>query len=134
MPLHNGTGNSLLTTDKVANDRSMTSDNLMTRKEKMEELGWSCTIVKKLGKNDSIENGRILLQSAYFDEDGCSDGIRALSNYTKEFDEKANRYKDKPRHDWASDWADSFQYLGTAIQAFESVGRSIHRKSLCKSL
>ncbi len=104
--------------------RSMQHDNLQTRKEKMEELGFNCTVVKRLPKNDSIENGRMLLQSAYFDEKGCEDGTKALRNYSKEFDEKANRYKDSPLHDWCSDWADSFQYMGTAIQAFETVGQS----------
>ena len=26
-----------------------------------------------------------------------------------------NRYKDKPLHDWASDYADSFRYLALSI-------------------
>ncbi len=95
--------------------RSMQHDNLQTRKEKMEELGFNCEVLKRLPKNDSIENGRMLIQSAYFDENKCADGLKALRNYSKEFDEKANRYKDSPKHDWCSDWADGFQYLGTGI-------------------
>jgi len=99
--------------------RSMIHDDLMTRKEKMEELGWSCTVLGRLPKPDSIENGRTLIQSAYFDKKGCKDGLRALRNYSKEFDEKANRYKDKPLHDWCADWTDCIQYMGTALPDIE---------------
>lgn len=113
--------------------RSMQDDNLQTRKEKMEELGWSCTVLSRLPKNDSIENGRTLIQRAYFDKEGCKEGIRAARNYSKEFDEKANRYKDKPLHDWCADWTDALQYLGTAIPEIEG-GQTIDIDSIARKL
>lgn len=98
-----------------ASVRSMTSDTLMTRYEKLEELGWSVEMAPNIRVDDGIDAVRDLLGHCYIDEINCKDGIRALKAYQKQFDEKMNRYKDKPLHDWASDYADSFRYLALSI-------------------
>ena len=46
-----------------------------------------------------------------FDELGCIDGLKALRAYRKEWDEERGRWKDKPRHDWASHGADALRYV-----------------------
>ena len=98
-----------------ANVRSMTSDTLMTRFEKLEELGFNVEFAPNVGVEDGIESCREILAHCWIDEKRCHDGVRALRSYQKEFDEKMNRYKDKPLHDWASDYSDSFRYASLSV-------------------
>ena len=89
--------------------REMTSDSLMTRKEKLEELGWNVELAPRVPREDGIEKVRELLSYVLFDKTRCKDGIHALKSYHREFDVKANRYKDTPSHEF-SDRVDSFRY------------------------
>jgi len=71
-----------------------------------------------LPRDEHIRTG-IERTAAYFpqvliDKDNCKQLHSALSAYRYEYDDKLQRFKDKPLHDWASDDSDSFRY---AIQA-----------------
>ena len=68
-------------------------------------------IVPALSLEDGINSVREVLPWCYFDKDECVDGIKALRNYRKEWDEQHSVWKDHPRHDAASHGADSFRYL-----------------------
>ncbi len=108
-----------------ANVRSMVSDTLQTRAQKLEELGFDVQVLgSKVSVDDGIDAVRDLLAYCYIDDVRCKEGIRALRSYQKEFDEKMNRYKDKPLHDWASDFADSFRYLALSLQYTMTGGNS----------
>ena len=98
-----------------ANVRSMTSDTLMTRYEKLVELGFNVEFAPNVSRDDGIEACRELLSYCYFDEIETKEGVRGLRAYQKEFDEKMNRYKNTPLHDWASDHADSFRYAALSV-------------------
>ncbi len=63
-----------------------------------------------------IELCRRMLYRSYFDTENCARGIECLSNYSKEFDDKLNVWKDQPRHDWASHGTKAFQTLALAIE------------------
>lgn len=104
--------------------RSMTSDTLQTRVGKLEELGFNVTLAPNVSRDDGIEAVRELLGHCYIDKERCAEGVRALRNYQKEFDEKLNRYKDTPLHDWASDYADSFRYLALYLPTKINTGKS----------
>lgn len=45
-------------------------------------------------------------------------GLDGLKLYRREWDEKLQRFKDAPLHDWASDFADGFRYLARGRQPF----------------
>lgn len=119
-----------------ANVRSMTSDTLMTRKEKLEELGFNVEFAPNVGREDGIEACRELLTHCYFDDKRTHEGVRGLKAYQKEFDEKMNRYKDTPLHDWSSDYADGFRYaalsvpkeMGTTSQDMVSLQKNLIRR------
>jgi hypothetical protein len=96
-----------------ANVRELTSDG--TRFDKMKQLGMKPDLLQRADVLSGIETARDLLTHCYFDEEGCKDGLRALRAYGREFDTKANRYKDNPLHDWSSDYADSFRYLAQGL-------------------
>lgn len=63
-----------------------------------------------------IEAVRGLLPTCWFDAEKCKQGLEALRNYRKEYDEKAKKYKDHPLHDWTSHAADAFAYFATGFR------------------
>ena len=65
---------------------------------------------------DGIEAARRIIPRCYFDERACERGISALTEYGKDWDEKAKTFKTKPRHDWASHAADAFRYLAVTMR------------------
>ena len=101
-----------------ANVRELTADG--TRFDKMKQLGMKPDLLSRTDVLSGIETTRDLLSHCYFDEDNCKDGLAALRAYSREFDLKANRYKDNPLHDWSSDYADAFRYLA------QGLGKSIN--------
>lgn len=84
-----------------------------TRLETARKLGIDFEIAPKLRKDDhsgqdQISAARDILQHCYFQEKNCAEGIKALENYRKEWDDKRGCYRDKPLHDWSSNAADAF--------------------------
>jgi hypothetical protein len=88
-----------------------------TRYEVAEELfkGTRLNIVSKLPVSEGINAVRVVLPQCHFDKDKCRMGLDGLRNYTKQWDEKSQIFKDTPVHNWASDPADSFRYLAVGI-------------------
>jgi len=72
-------------------------------------LGWKPRIVPEMGLIDGIQAARLTLAECYFDLI-CIEGLDALKQYQREYDEDKRAFKDKPRHDWTSHYADAFRY------------------------
>lgn len=85
-----------------------------TRIEAMIEAGLRPRLVPDHTLEDGIQAVRATLPRCAFDGEHCADGIEALKQYAREFDEKTRSFRDKPRHDWASHCADAFRYLALA--------------------
>jgi len=67
-------------------------------------------IVPRTSNVDADINAtRIMLATCWFDAEKCGDGINALKNYRKEWDDARKTYKDKPYHDWSSHAADALR-------------------------
>ena len=64
--------------------------------------------------SSGIELVRQCLAYSVFDEVKCKEGIRALENYAYEWDDARSVFKSKPKHDWASNFADSARYAARA--------------------
>lgn len=80
-----------------------------TRRQIAQELGLSFEVVSRVPDiRDAIEASRQILPKCAFDEKECATGIKHLTNYRKEFDEKHGIYKNYPRHDMASHGASGF--------------------------
>jgi len=82
-----------------------------SREVALRKMGITPRLVPNKGIADGIEAARNIIGRCWFDADNCKDGIRAIKNYRKEFDEKKNKYKDAPLHDWASHGSDAFRYF-----------------------
>lgn len=74
------------------------------------------TVAKSLPVADGINAVRSLLPRCWFDKKKCAQGLEALRNYRKEYDENRKEYKPKPYHDWTSHGADSFRYFAVGYQ------------------
>lgn len=85
-----------------------------SRKEVLQDLGLSITVCPRLGVDDGIQAVRRLLPNCWF-HPGTKQGLDALRNYRREYDEKRNVFYDKPLHDWSSHASDSFRYLAVGM-------------------
>jgi hypothetical protein len=65
-------------------------------------------IERPTSKGEAIAAARAALARCQFDEQGCGLGLRRLRAYRKEWDEGRGVWKDRPRHDDASQGADAF--------------------------
>jgi len=85
-----------------------------SRLEAAKALGITFEVVKRVDdKLDAIEAARGKLSSCWFDETKCTQGIRHLDNYRKEWNDSKGVFKDGPRHDAASHGADGFMTFAT---------------------
>lgn len=69
--------------------------------------------VERAYVDDQINGTRILLASCEFDEAATDQGLKCLRNYKKDWDEDLGKWKDHPRHDWASHGAQALAGLAS---------------------
>jgi hypothetical protein len=55
-----------------------------------------------------------MLPTTWFDAVKCEDGIEALRQYQREYDEDKKAFRQTPRHDWCSHPADAMRMLAIA--------------------
>jgi len=69
-------------------------------------------LVPELTVQQGIQAGRYVITSTatYFDAVNCYDGLEMLRQYQREYDERRAAFKDNPKHDKASHFADGFRY------------------------
>src|SRR5215208_1008699 len=68
-------------------------------------------VVPKLGLADGINAVRTILPLCDFDAGPTAEGLKALKNYRKEWDEERSVWRERPRHDWASHGTDGFRTM-----------------------
>lgn len=95
----------------------------------------SLAIVPNLGVQDGIQAARVALKRCWFDESRCEEGLEALRQYQREYDEDKKAFRETPRHDWTSHSADAFRYLALSwkaeVQAAPAPkGKTIHDVTL----
>ena len=81
------------------------------------KLGWD---KMRVNKKDTLQNGinavRLMLPKVHFNKELCEDGINALAQYRRVWDDNNKCCRDKPKHDWTSHPADAFRYLAISYQ------------------
>lgn len=96
----------------------------VSRRETLYKLGLRNMMVgKKMPIVDGIDRVRILFPRFVFDEERCAKLYESLFNYRKDFDHKLGVFKDRPRHDENSHFADPVRLLG---QDWKEYGHSLH--------
>jgi hypothetical protein len=84
-----------------------------TRIETLQGLGRKPELVPDHKVMDGINALRLSFGSIWFDRQ-CAEGLEALRQYRADFDEKTRAFKDRPRHDWTSHYADAARYMAMA--------------------
>lgn len=79
----------------------------------------------KIRLEDGIEALRGIFPRIYIDDAKGKYLIKCLENYRKEFDQRLEVYKDKPRHDKWSHCADACRYMAIAVRTHVD-NRSLH--------
>jgi hypothetical protein len=93
--------------------------SLQTGKSIIEQFlsaGITPRIVPELSLQDGIEAARIVLPKCYFDEKATYDGLEHLRGYMREWDERTQTYRNRPKHDQHSHASDAFRYLSLAAR------------------
>jgi len=91
--------------------------SLQTGKSIIEQFlqnGITPRIVTEMSLQDGIEAARMVLPKCYFDETATYEGLEHLRAYMREWDERTQTYRNKPKHDQHSHASDSFRYLALA--------------------
>lgn len=73
-------------------------------------------LVPELSLQDGIEAARIVLEKCWFHEPATYDGVEHLRAYQREWDERTQTYRNRPRHDQHSHASDAFRYLALAAK------------------
>jgi hypothetical protein len=84
-------------------------------------------IVPELSVQQGIQAARYVITSetTYFDSENCYDGIEMLRQYQREFDDRTQAFKEQPKHDKSSHYADGFRY--SAIVAHRGAREFVNR-------
>lgn len=94
-----------------------------SRKEVLQEAGLNITVCPRLSVADGIQAVRRLLPRCWF-HTRTRNGINALRNYRREYDEKRSVFYDKPMHDWSSHFSDAMRYLAIGLDESDSSWQS----------
>jgi hypothetical protein len=81
----------------------------------MVEMGLHPELVPLATIADGINAVRVVLPLCVFHA-RCEDGISALEQYRREWDDDKKAFRANPLHDWTSHYADAFRYLSLARQ------------------
>lgn len=66
--------------------------------------------------SEGIEQTRQAFSQCFFDRTRCADGLKALRNYQYTWDEQYSVFRERPLHNWASNYADAFRQFGTGFK------------------
>ena len=93
--------------------------SLQTGKSTVEQLAahldiGKLAVVPDIGVQSGIQAVRLVLPKVWFDAERCRDGIEALRQYQREWDEDKKAFRQSPRHDWTSHPADAFRMMAVA--------------------
>lgn len=99
-----------------AKAKTLASGGKSIQEQLSAHFGWGAIrIVPRLSLEDGIQAARKAFPRMYFDT-GCHEGIEALRQYQREWDDERKCFKQKPLHNWTSHPADAFRYLAVAWQ------------------
>lgn len=95
-----------------------------SRKETLMSLGLRPFIVPQQRLEDGINAVRLMLPKCYFDTENTKQGLEALRQYQREWNDKTRTFSQKPLHNWASHYADAFRYLAFSLGRIANYGQT----------
>jgi phage terminase large subunit len=104
--------------DIEVSDYTLNGDQ--TRREFAKEHHFDFEVVPNVPIQDGIDAGRRFFSKLYVDQTKCAEWIDAIPQYTKIYDEENKTFKDKPLHDWTSNFADEHRYASLVHHLFDN--------------
>jgi phage terminase large subunit len=101
-----------------------------TRVETMTSMGLKPQLIPLAGKLDGIQAARSTLARCIFHPRTEENGIAALEQYRREWDDEKKTFRASEVHDWTSHLADAFRYLAMAWRTIPVVNVEPKRKPL----
>lgn len=102
--------------DIEVSDYTLAGDQ--TRRQFAKELGFDFEVVQNVSVQEGIDAGRRFFSKLYVDKAKCADWIDAIPQYTKVYDEENKTFKNRPLHDWTSNYADEHRYAALVHAQF----------------
>ena len=87
-------------------------------------------MVPDIGLQSGIQAVRLTLPRVWFDAEKCREGIEALRQYQREFDEDKKAFRQSPRHDWTSHPSDAFRMLAVSWREISDKPPALEPKPL----
>jgi len=88
------------------------------------------SIVPDIGVQDGIQAVRQMLPRVWFNSVKCAEGLEALRQYQREYDEDRKAFRASPRHDWTSHPSDAFRMMAVAWRQEPTVATILEPKAL----
>ena len=86
-----------------------------SRLETLHGLGIAAEIAPNLSIEDGINAVRRILPRCWFDKETCAEGLKALRQYRRQWDDQRKVFLTRPMHDWTSHPSDAFRYLALSV-------------------
>jgi hypothetical protein len=102
-----------------------------SRQEVVKSLfGKTPRVLPRMSVEDGINAVRKEFPRFWFDESACGQGIEAVSQYRREWNERLSAFYDRPLHDWTSHYSDALRYRALSLrnQSRTRTGGPIHPK------
>jgi hypothetical protein len=101
-----------------------------TLRETAAGLGFAATIVKRLPVEDGVNAVRKILPRCWFDREKCAEGLKALRQYRRQWDDARKVFYERPLHDWCSHPADAFRTLAVGLQEPSAAATALPKRDL----
>lgn len=93
------------------------------------EYNFKVEVCSALNPEERVNAARVLFGQYWFDSERCEQGLGALRFYHKEYDEKTLTFRNQPKHDWSSHYADAFSIVALMHQDLVKKTEPKHRFS-----
>lgn len=100
-----------------------------TPQEALRKLGIDTEICRLHQVQDGIQKSRLVIPMSWFDAERCKQGLEALRQYQRVWDDSRKDYGANPLHDWASHGSDAFRTGAMFVPTASNWGRKIVYKS-----
>ena len=80
------------------------------------DLGINFRVVPKLSVEDGIHAAQLLLERCWFDRDNCKQGLEALRQYHRAYNERTRSFRTSPVDRKRSHFADSWRYVAVGLK------------------
>jgi len=88
------------------------------------------SIVPDIGLQNGIQAVRQMFPRVWFNSVKCAEGLEALRQYQREYDEDRKAFRASPRHDWTSHPSDAFRMMAVAWRSEPTVAAPLESKTL----